>query len=62
MTFSKELALSLPPHRPYDCSTDLLPGAPLLSGRLFNLSRKEHEAKEKYFHNYLKAGIIHIHM
>ena len=28
--FSKELALSLPPHRPYDCAIDLLPGAPIL--------------------------------
>ncbi|KAI2655590.1 Transposon Tf2-6 polyprotein [Labeo rohita] len=27
--FSKDQALTLPPHRPYDCSIDLLPGAPL---------------------------------
>lgn len=27
--FSKELALSLPLHHPYDCASDLLPGAPL---------------------------------
>ena len=38
--FSKQLALSLPPHRPYDCTIDLLPGAPLPSSRLFNLSWK----------------------
>ena len=31
--FSKESALSLPPHRPYDCTIDLLPGAPLPVGR-----------------------------
>ena len=30
--FSKESALSLPPHRPYDCTIDLLPGAPLSHG------------------------------
>ena len=30
--FSKESALSLPPHRPYDCAIDLLPGAPLPVG------------------------------
>lgn len=31
--FSK-YALSLPPHRPYDCTIDLQPGAPLPSSRL----------------------------
>ena len=29
--FSKQHALSLPPHRPYDCVIDLLPGSPLPS-------------------------------
>ena len=41
--FSKAHALSLPPHRPYDCAIDLLPGSPLPSSRLFNLSRPERE-------------------
>lgn len=27
--FSKHVALSLPPHIPYDCAIDFLPGAPL---------------------------------
>lgn len=27
--FSKHIALSLPPHIPYDCAIDFLPGAPL---------------------------------
>lgn len=26
--FSKAMAMSLPPHRPYDCAIDLLPGTP----------------------------------
>lgn len=56
--FSKQRALSLPPHRPYDCSVDLLPGAPLPSSRLFNLSRPEREAMEQYIHESLAAGII----
>ena len=56
--FSKQLALSLPPHRPYDCPIDLLPGAPLPSSRLFNLSRPEREVMEKYIHDSLAAGII----
>ncbi len=36
--FSKDLALSLPPHRPSDCAIDLLPGAPLPTSRLYSLS------------------------
>lgn len=56
--FSKSHALSLPPHRPYDCSIDLLPGAPLPNSRLFNISRPEREAMEKYIKESLAAGII----
>jgi len=56
--FSKHHALSLPPHRPYDCAIDLLPGAPLPSSRLFNLSRPERETMEKYIQESLAAGII----
>ncbi|KAK7929110.1 hypothetical protein WMY93_005505 [Mugilogobius chulae] len=56
--FSKDRALSLPPHRPYDCGIDLLPGAPLPSSRLYNLSRPEYEAMEKYINDSLAAGII----
>lgn len=56
--FSKQLALSLPPHRPYDCAIDLLPGAPLPSSRLYNLSRPKRESMEKYIHDSLAAGII----
>lgn len=37
--FSKEQALSLAPHHPYDCATNLLPGALLPSSRHYNLSR-----------------------
>uniref|UniRef100_A0A8D0AQG0 Reverse transcriptase n=1 Tax=Sander lucioperca TaxID=283035 RepID=A0A8D0AQG0_SANLU len=46
--FSKEKALSLPPHRPYDCSIDLL----------YNLSAPEREAMEQYIGESLKSGII----
>lgn len=56
--FSKEKALSLPPHCLYNCTIDLLPSAPLLSGRLYNLSRPEREAMEKYISDSLAAGII----
>lgn len=56
--FSKHHAMSLPPHRPYDCAIDLLPGAPLPSSRLYNLSRPEEDAMEKYTQESLAAGII----
>lgn len=46
--FSKDKALSLPPHRPYDCAIDLLPGSPLPSKKLYNLSKPEKEAMEAY--------------
>lgn len=39
--FIKKLALSLSPHRLYDCPTNLLQGAPLTMNRLYNLSGPE---------------------
>lgn len=35
--FSKTEALSLPPHRPYDCAIELLPGARTPLGRLYSM-------------------------
>ncbi|CAJ1074290.1 hypothetical protein L3Q82_007477 [Xyrichtys novacula] len=58
MVFSKEQSLVLPPHRPYDCAIDLLPGAPLPSSRLYNLSRPEREAMEEYIQDSLTSGLI----
>lgn len=56
--FSKEKAVTLPPHRPYDCTIDLLPGSPLPSSRLYKLSRPEREAMELYIRESLAAGLI----
>uniref|UniRef100_A0A674PMU1 Gypsy retrotransposon integrase-like protein 1 n=1 Tax=Takifugu rubripes TaxID=31033 RepID=A0A674PMU1_TAKRU len=56
--FCKQRALSLPPHRPYDCAIDLLPGATLPSSRLYNLSRAEREAMENYIGESLASGLI----
>ncbi len=36
--FSKSRAASLPPHRPYDCAIDLVPGMSPPKGRLYSLS------------------------
>lgn len=42
--FSKACATSLPPHRPYDCAIDLLPGTTPLRGWLYSLSGPETKA------------------
>ena len=55
--FCKESALSLPPHRPYDYAIDLLPGAPLPVGRLYNLSIPEKEAMRNYITESVASGI-----
>ena len=47
-----------PPHRPYDCPIDLLPGAPLPVGRLYNLSIPEKETMCNYISESLASGII----
>lgn len=44
--FRKDRAQSLPPHRPYDCTIDLHPGAPLPTSRLYSLSLPVREAME----------------
>ena len=56
--FSKTKATSLPPHRPYDCAIDLLPGSTPPRGRLFSLSAPERQSMEDYIRDSLAAGII----
>ncbi|XDV19920.1 hypothetical protein PO909_025315 [Leuciscus waleckii] len=51
--FSKRLATQLPPHRPWDCAIDLLPGA-----RLYPLSIPEKEAIEEYIQEALQLRFI----
>lgn len=46
--FSKGRAQLLPPHCPYDCGIDLLPGAPLPSSCLYSISKPERESMERY--------------
>ncbi len=55
--FSKYRATSLPPHRPYNCAIDLLPGTSPPKGRLYSLSGPEREAKDRYIQS-LQAGLI----
>lgn len=42
----------------YDCPIDLLPGAPLPTKRLYNLSKPVKEAMEKHINDSLAAGFI----
>ena len=56
--FSKSNATSLPPHRPYDCPIDLIPGAPIPKGRLYTISGPERKAMTECIESSLKAGLI----
>ncbi len=56
--FSKSRATSLPPHRSYDCTIDLLPGTCPTRGRIFSLSPPERIAMDTYIKESLAAGII----
>uniref|UniRef100_A0A8C5C6Y7 Gypsy retrotransposon integrase-like protein 1 n=1 Tax=Gadus morhua TaxID=8049 RepID=A0A8C5C6Y7_GADMO len=56
--FNKVRATSLPPHHPYDCAIDLLPGSSPPRGRLFSLAAPETKVMDEYINNPLAAGII----
>ena len=56
--FSKSKALSLPPHRSYDCAIDLIPGSTIPKGRLYSISGPERQAMNDYISTSLKAGLI----
>lgn len=56
--FNTTKAVSLPPHRMFDCAIDLLPGAPIPKGRLYSISRPEREAMDNYISTYLEVGLI----
>ncbi|KAL0173634.1 hypothetical protein M9458_029602, partial [Cirrhinus mrigala] len=56
--FSKQAATKLPPHRPWDCAIDLLPGAQLPKGKVYPLSIPERQAMEAYITEALNQGFI----
>uniref|UniRef100_A0A3B3HIF1 Gypsy retrotransposon integrase-like protein 1 n=1 Tax=Oryzias latipes TaxID=8090 RepID=A0A3B3HIF1_ORYLA len=56
--FCKTKANTLPPHRPYDCAINLVPGSTLPKGRLFNLSGPEKLSMESYIQEALSLGHI----
>ncbi|KAI3375434.1 hypothetical protein L3Q82_021923, partial [Scortum barcoo] len=57
--FDKTKATSLPPHRPWDCTIDLLPGAPMPKARLYAISVPERKAMDDYIEASLRSVIIH---
>ena len=56
--FNKARATSPPPHRPYDCAIDLLPGTTQPRGRLYSLSGPETKTMDGYIENSMAAGFI----
>ena len=56
--FNKSKALSLPPHCPYDCAIDLIPGSTIPKGHLYSISGPERATMNDYISASLKAGLI----
>ncbi|KAK3541219.1 hypothetical protein QTP86_016809 [Hemibagrus guttatus] len=56
--FCPKRASKLPPHRPWDCAIDLLPGEPVPRGRIYPLSVPQEKAMEEYIKEALAQGYI----
>ena len=56
--FSREKAEKLPPHRPFDCAIDLVPGAQLPNCTLYSLSPGELKALRDFLDDGLRKGWI----
>ncbi|KAL0148034.1 hypothetical protein M9458_056649, partial [Cirrhinus mrigala] len=56
--FSKQAATHLPPHQPWDCAIELLPGTQLPKGRVYPLSIPERQEMEEYIAEGLSQGFI----
>ena len=56
--FSKSLSSKLPPHRPEDCSIDLLPGAKVPPGKVYQLSLDEQKALGDFIKENVNKGFI----
>ncbi|KAK3568426.1 hypothetical protein QTP86_006935 [Hemibagrus guttatus] len=56
--FCPKRASKLPPHRPWDCAIDLLPGESVPRGKIYPLSIPEEKAMEEYIEEALAQGYI----
>ncbi len=56
--FCPKKASQLPPHRPWDCAIDLLPGESVPKGKIYALSLPEQKAMEECIEEALQQGYI----
>ncbi|KAK3507987.1 hypothetical protein QTP70_009351 [Hemibagrus guttatus] len=56
--FCPKKASKLPPHQPWDCAIDLIPGKPVPKGRIYSLMLPEEKAMEEYIREALAQGYI----
>uniref|UniRef100_A0A8C5PN48 Reverse transcriptase n=1 Tax=Leptobrachium leishanense TaxID=445787 RepID=A0A8C5PN48_9ANUR len=56
--FEKKGADTLPPHRPYECPIDVIPGATIPFGRVYPLSEPELRVLREYIDENLTKGFI----
>ncbi|KAK3565245.1 hypothetical protein QTP86_001581 [Hemibagrus guttatus] len=56
--FCPKKASKLPPHRPWDCAIDLIPGEPVPKERIYSLTLPEEKAMEEYIKEALAQGYI----
>uniref|UniRef100_A0A8C5MC00 Gypsy retrotransposon integrase-like protein 1 n=1 Tax=Leptobrachium leishanense TaxID=445787 RepID=A0A8C5MC00_9ANUR len=56
--FDEKGVESLPPHRPYDCPIDLIPGAPIPHGHIYPLSEPELKILKEYLRENTTKGFI----
>ncbi|KAK3550114.1 hypothetical protein QTP86_020669 [Hemibagrus guttatus] len=56
--FCPKEASKLPPHRPWYCAIDLIPGEPVPRGKIYSLSIPEEKAMEEYINEALSQGYI----
>ncbi|KAK3506431.1 hypothetical protein QTP70_002157 [Hemibagrus guttatus] len=56
--FCPKEASKLPPHQPWDCAIDLIPGESVPKGRIYSLSILEEKAMEEYINVALSQGYI----
>ncbi len=57
--FCPKKATQLPPHRPWDCAIDLLPGESVPKGKNYPLPLPEQKSMEEYIEEDLQQGYIH---
>ncbi len=56
--FCLKKASQLPPHRPWDCAVDLLPGESVPKGKIYPLSLPEQKAMKEHIEEALQQGYI----